>query len=154
MKNENFNGILDRHNSSLSLLVVEIDKDEFIEALPRLTNNFVLQTFFYLPNTGNTKILYLIRESHLHNVSSDKKKHERCFNLPLPLLYGNGNETFTSIVAQFFCYDDNEPYDIALSQSIFVYFIHPDLRNQVRIFFRHMDNFDFLPGSIYFMMVL
>ena len=61
MVNEKFNGTLDRHNSISPLSAGEIDKDEFVEALNRIINKFGLQTFFYLPNTGKTKIVYLIR---------------------------------------------------------------------------------------------
>ena len=61
MGNEKFNSNIDCRNSSLTLPEGEIDKDEFIEALNRLINNFGPQIFFYLPDTGNTKMLYLIR---------------------------------------------------------------------------------------------
>ena len=69
MGNENFNRTLDRKNSNLPLSVGEIDKDEFIEALKRLINKFGSHNFFYLPDTENTKMLYLIRECHSHTVS-------------------------------------------------------------------------------------
>ena len=61
MIDENFNGTLERHNSSLPLSDVEIYKDDFVESLNRIINKFGLQTFFYLTNTGKTKMLYLIR---------------------------------------------------------------------------------------------
>ena len=52
MINEKFNRTPDHHNSSLPTLSLEIDKDDFIEALNRLINKFGFQNFFYLTNTG------------------------------------------------------------------------------------------------------
>ena len=40
MGNEKFNGIIDRHNSSLPLSAGEIDNNDFIESLNRLINKF------------------------------------------------------------------------------------------------------------------
>ena len=61
MGNEKFNGTLDRHKFSLPLSEGELYKVEFIESLNRLINKFGVHTFFYLSDTGKTKILYLIR---------------------------------------------------------------------------------------------
>ena len=82
MGNEKFNGIIDRHNSSLPLSAGEIDNNDFIESLNRLINKFWLKTFFFLPDTGKSKMIYLIRESHPHIVSSAQQEHERRWNLP------------------------------------------------------------------------
>ena len=68
MVNDEFNGTLDHHNSSSPLSSGEINKDEFIEALNILFNKFGINTFFCLPDTVKTKIMYLIRESHSHTV--------------------------------------------------------------------------------------
>ena len=106
MGNEKFSKNIDRHNSSSPLSAGEIDKDQFIEALNILINMFGLQTFFYLPDTVKTKIMYLIKESYPHTISLVQQEHESRLNLPLPLFDKNGNKTFTSIAAQFFCYDD------------------------------------------------
>ena len=57
MVNEKSNGTLDRNNSSLSLSAEEIDKYEFIKALAGIINKFGLKTFFYLPDTANTKMI-------------------------------------------------------------------------------------------------
>ena len=86
IKNEEFNVTLDHHNSSLRLLSGETDKYEFIESLTRLINKFGLKTFFYLLDNGNTKILYLIIESHPHTMPSFQHEQDSRCNLPYLLL--------------------------------------------------------------------
>ena len=68
MVNEKCNGTLDRHKSSSPLLAEEINKNDFLDALNIIINLFGLQAFFYPPDIGNTKMRYLIRESHSHTI--------------------------------------------------------------------------------------
>ena len=99
-------------------------------------------------------MMYINRQSHFNTLTSVQQEHESHCNLTFLLLDQSGNETFTSISTQFICYDDYERYDIALSQSVLESAIHNGLKNQVLVRFGQMDNFDFLPGSIYFMVVI
>ena len=82
MVNEKLNRTLDHHKYSSPLSAGEKSKDEFIKALNRLINKFVPQTFFCLTDTGNTKIMHLIREIHSHTVSLVKQEYESRCNLP------------------------------------------------------------------------
>ena len=78
----------------------------------------------------------------------------------IPFVYPNhfdaasGNETPASFVKRFREYDTYELDDIVFSRLVVESCISARLRVEVETRFSHMNDFDDLPGQVYFMLVL
>ena len=144
-----FDGNLELHESLPS---TEMNKEQFFQAVSDNINFYGLQTFFYLPFDG--KMRYLVKNIHLFTIDSVTQEHESRLIEPSVINDSNGTETFASTQARFRCYDEFEKYDFSLSRLAIKSLITLRLREAISIRFSHIDDFDSLPGNIYFMMVL
>ena len=66
----------------------------------------------------------------------------------------NSLGTAASILARHRCYDDFELYDVHLSRLVIETLVHPTLRATITTRYGHFDDFDDLPGSVYFQFAL
>ena len=144
-----FDGSLELNESSPS---TEMNKEQFFQAVSDNVNFYGLQTFFYLP--FDRKMTYLVKNVHLFTMDSVTQEHESRLIEP-PVIYDSaGTETADSVQARFRCYDEFEKYDFSLSRLAIESLITLRLREAISVRFSHIDDFDALPGNIYFMMVL
>ena len=97
---------------------------------------------------------YLVKNVHLFTIDSVTQEHESRLIEPSVVNDSTGNETSGSSQARFRCYDEFEKYDFSLSRLAIESLITLRLREAISIRFSHIDDFDSLPGNIYFMMVL
>ena len=65
-----------------------------------------------------------------------------------------GDETPTSVINRFKCYDDFELDDVGLSRLAVEALLSVSLREKLETRFSHYPRFQNLPGQIIFMMVL
>lgn len=131
----------------------EYDKEEFLTALREQVNYYGLQNFYAMPDEDG-KMRNLIVDSHLFDLESVKDEYESRLLRPTPVLDANQQETPDSIQARFKTYDEYERYDWALSQLVIESLISTPFRETIKTRFSHYDDFDDLPGQVYFMMVL
>lgn len=97
---------------------------------------------------------FLIKNSHLFTIEDVTIEHNSRMNEPAIVNDAPGIETNESKEARFCCYDDHDKYDIALSKMAIESLITLLLREAVSTRFLHINDFDNLPGQIYFMMIL
>ena len=144
-----FDGNLELTKSSP---LTEMNKDQFFEAVSDNMNYFGLHTFFYLPFKG--KMMNLIKNVHLFTIDTVTTEHESCINKPSVIQDLTGSKTTDSVQARFRCYDKFKKYDFSLSRLAIESLITLCLQEAVSVRFSHVQDFDFLPCQIYFMMIL
>ena len=153
-----FNGRLDTDTTSLA--TTEINKTEFEDSLRSLIKRFGLQTFFHVPDSSGTSMVYLVDHSHKVTLSHVIHEHSSRLVEPSPVyeLEADGTtssrETTASQLARFRCYDMYELNDIQLSRLIVDSLISSPLRSQVTTRYKHDPDFEDYPGSVYLMMIL
>ena len=150
-----FNGQIEMSKtSSANGLHMETSKEEFISEVQDMVQHYRLQSFFYLSGSGNM-MKNLPEEPHsfaLDGVLSEHKlrdKEEPAKNLDPQL-----DEFPSSVINGFKCYDEFEINDFNLSRLVIESLISADLRQKVKTRFNHFKDFSYLPGQVYFMMIL
>ena len=150
-----FNGKIETSKtSSANGSRTETDKEEFISEVQDMVQRYGLQSFFYLPGSGNM-MKNLSEEPHsftLDGVLSEHRlrdKEEPAESVDLQL-----NEFPSSVINRFKCYDEFEIDDFNLSRLVIESLISADLRQKVKTRFNHFKDFAYLPGQVYFMMIL
>ena len=141
-------------STSLTTIPTELDKDEFIKSLKDKVSYYGLQTFFYLPGSNGT-MLSLLDHAHsfsLQDVIAEFQDRSRTPKTEFePDLI---TETKLSIASRLKSYDEYEQYDFALSRLVVESIVTTSFRRKVETRFSHEDDFDDLPGQVYFMMIL
>ena len=97
---------------------------------------------------------YLPEDPHTFALPLVLDKHKSRLIEPAQALDSAGDETASSTVARFKCYDDYERCDLSLSRLTIEVLVHPGLRSEVIVQFNHTPLFKKFPGSVYLMMVL
>jgi hypothetical protein len=132
----------------------ELDKDRLIEKLNERDNHNGLQNLFAMPHPANPmRMTDVISDHHLFTIDAVTAEYESRQVEPIPVLVA-AVETPECIQARFRTYDEYEKLDIAFSRLLVEYLVSPDFRDKVKHRFSHVIGFEFLPGQIYFMMIL
>jgi hypothetical protein len=152
-----FNGKLETRSSSTPISDssrTETDKEEFLSDVQDMVEHYGLQSFFYLPGPDSA-MHNLATEPHSFTLSSVLAEH-KARNIPelSPVYDANQDELPSSILARFKCYDEFELDNINLSRLVIDLLISVELRQKVKTRFNHYSDFAYLPGQVYFMMVL
>ena len=129
-----------------------MNKDEFFKAFSDNVKYFGLQTFFYLQFDG--KMMNLIKNVHMFTIDSVTTEHNSRLVEPPIIQDSSGTETTKSAQACFCCYDEYKKYDFSLSRLAIESLITLCLQEAISVRFSYTQDFDFLPGQIYFMKVL
>ena len=151
-----FHGNLDTDTSASA---TEMNKSAFEDELRRLIKLIGLQTFFFIPDSSMTEMIFIVDHPHKVTLQAVKDEHTVRMNEPDRVfevdLAGNitTTETQKSKEDRFACYDMYETNDVQLSRLIVDSLISSTLRLQVMTRFRHDPEFENYPGSIYLMMV-
>ena len=136
-----------------NLEVTKAESNELDTAVKDQVSFYGLQNFFYLPGPDGV-MTSLLGDTHsftLHNVLDEYRAR---LITPEKITKEDGTETKESALARYRAYDEFELYDIALSRLAIEALITAPLREKVAIRFSHIDDFEDLPGQIYFMMIL
>ena len=132
----------------------EMNKDEFVQEIRASVRKFGLESFFCLPDRSG-KMKFLVTSSHLFTLEDVLDEHaSRLEDEPQAIVDANGTETRDSVLARFKKYDDFERCDLSLSRLVVENLVGPELRQKIFNRFDHREDFDYLPGQVYFMMVL
>ena len=145
-----FTGNLDLTTSSAT----EYDKDSFIRAVKEKVKYYGLHNFFYI-QTGGT-MTYLLDNPHdltCDEVHADYKDRVKQL-VPVMTTDTTPVETPESIAARHKSYDIYELSDRSLSRLAVESLLSSGFREQILNRFSHEDNFDELPGQVYFMMAM
>ena len=147
-----FNGKLE---TSSDVTSTDMNKEQFVLAVRNLVTKYGFQSFFYLPNEAGNDMVYLLDDPHAFSIDQIIAEFNlRSADPPPPVVDAQGDETDDSIAARFPFYDDYEHFDIGLSRLAVESLVHPVLRSTVVTRYDHYDNFESLPGQVYFMFVL
>jgi hypothetical protein len=131
----------------------ELDKEQFTASVKNNMRYYGLQTWFYLPSPAN-KMVCLLEEAHQFSLAEVLANYTLRSVEPPEDLDANGDETDESKRNRFVSYDEFELFDAATSRLAVESCISPALRAKVDVRFSHTDDYDELPGQVYYMMVL
>jgi hypothetical protein len=150
-----FNGKMETSKTSSSNgSRTELDKEEFISEVQDMVQRYGLQSFFSIPGSGNT-MKNLTTEPHSFTFTEVLEEHEsRNRDEPPSTFDSTQTELLSSVVDRFKCYDVFEIDDFNLSRLVIESLISADLRQKVKTRFNHFKDFAYLPGQVYFMMIL
>ena len=148
-----FNGKLD---TDLDATSTDMSKEQFVLAVRTMVTKYGFQNFFYLPNADQSAMAYLLDDPHAFSIDQVLDEFtRRSADPPLPVVDAtSGLETPASIATRLPFYDDYEHFDIGLSRLAVESLVHPVLRSTVVTRYDHYENFEHLPGQVYFMLVL
>jgi hypothetical protein len=119
-----------------------------------MVQRYGLQSFFYLPGSGNV-MKNLSVEPHSFTFTEVFDEHKsRNQDEPPPAFDTNQTELSSSVINRYKCYDVFEIDDFNLSRLVIESLLSSDLRQKVKTRFNHFTDFPYLPGQVYFMMVL
>ena len=112
-----------------------------------------MQSFYHVEIGGEIK--NLVKNSHALTYTEVLDQHSsRMFVSSPDTDASTGNETPASIIKRFKEYDEYELDDIVFSRLVVESCVSARLRLEVETRFSHMEDFDDLPGQVYFMLVL
>ena len=140
--------------STSATIPTELDKDEFIKSLKDKVSYYGLQTFFYLPGSNGTMLSLL---DHAHSFSLQDviaEFQDRCRTPKIKFEADLFTVTQLSKASALKAYDEYEQYDFALSRLVVESIVTTSFRRKVETRFSHEEDFDDLPGQVYFMMIL
>jgi hypothetical protein len=119
-----------------------------------MVQRYGLQSFFYLPGP-DLSMHNLATKPHSFTLNDVLSEHEaQNVQEPSPVYDEHQDELPASILDHFKCYDEFEIDDINLSQLVVDSLISAELRQKVKTHFSHYPDFAYLPGQVYFMMIL
>ena len=104
--------------------------------------------------TSDETVYNLLSFSHLFELQNVIEEYESRILQHDPVLEANGDETKISVAVRIRQYDVYKLFDQALSRLVVESLLSASFREVIKTQFSHYENFDDLPGQIYFMMIL
>ena len=145
-----FKGKLDMANVGTS----ELDKDQFMTKVKKNMKYYGLQTWFYLPDDDGI-MRFLLTDIHLFTLDKVMTEFKSRLTEPLVVIGAStGVETTLSQKRRLRCYDCYELWDMAISRLAVESLVGIELRDKIEVRYSHIEDFDDLPGQIFYMMVM
>lgn len=139
--------------------MAEYDKNTFLMALNNYVGIYGLYYLFSMPDTSR-KIHSLVEDARLFSLTSVSDKYDTHMVCQIQVFELDSTraqtttESSASIQSRTNAYNEYEQYNITLSRLIVESVISPSYCEILKTRFSHHNNYEELPGHVYFMIVL
>ena len=145
-----FKGKLDMASVGTSVL----DKDQFMTKVKANMCYYGLQTWLYLPDDDGI-MRFLLEDVHLFTFDKVMTEFKsRLTGPPVVIGANTGVETTFSQRRQLCCYDSYKLWDMAIYRLAVESLVGLELRDKISVRYSHIEDFDYLPGQVFYMMVM
>jgi hypothetical protein len=131
----------------------ELDKNHFVKKVERLVETYGFQGFFYMKAMDGSMVS-LLSHSHLLTLKDILTEHANCLAPHVPFIDEAGVETASSLIVQYSKYDSYDKLDCRISRLAIESIVRSSLQEDIETRYLHLNDFNALPGNVYFMMAL